>query len=174
MLLLRFLLIVSLGLITGCPSFLGGNLSSREPLDMKSKISKESLALMNDAFNVGSPIVDQHLHILGDKKPIQEITQQLKYENSDRRICPSISFDDIPDTHDSNPVAWINDERFDPPFSWKGIKLIKLWYFTKVLMNTVRISDRENSDMDSIIRLFNLVKSISDALLWFPSSYSGR
>ncbi|MBU1716130.1 MAG: amidohydrolase family protein [Proteobacteria bacterium] len=136
---------------SGCSAFGGGH-SNKNPLKMKMKdgLSPIALEIVDQAFDIGNPVVDHHLHVIGEKnissvmaKICPDYAAEAKKENGGKEI-------------DSR--AWVNEDRFS--LNWFSLKRLGLFLKTKVLMDTMKIEGRKNTDIDSANRLLNLVKGL--------------
>lgn len=130
-------------MITGC-SFLGGGFSTKDPLTMRKSLSTNARYLLDDAFNLASSknkpaLVDHHFHIIGNGQSVKD-------------ICPSIDLSDVP--HGAALNTWLNQDRF----KWsEPVSKIK----TTVLMDTVKVKNKKNADVESVNRVLELVEGLA-------------
>lgn len=142
----KLLLIMLLLTLSACLSNLGGGMSQRDPLLMKDELDPQSLAILNQAYQLGSPVVDHHLHMVGNNTPVSAVMEE---------ICPSLLSveDEFLDQRDA--AAWIHPDRLS------ALPGLLPWIKTQALMSTMKIASIDSADVDSLKRLLALVQSLT-------------
>jgi len=138
-------ILISVGVlfISGCSIF-GGGFSTKDPLKMKQELSTDARYLLDEAFNLDlsknkPALVDHHFHIIGNGQSVKD-------------ICPSIELSDTPKGAALN--TWLNQARFN----WsEPVSKLK----TSVLMDTVKVRNQNNADVESVKRVLELVEGLA-------------
>ncbi len=143
---LSVLLVFCLMSMSGCASWwatkLGGGFDRENPLLMKTSMSGTALRLVNKAYDIGVPLIDHHLHVIGSGQDLAE-------------FCPAMDLSDVP--RGEKLESWINEDRFDFNSSPRW------WFRTRVLMDTMGVDqgNRETADQQALCRLEKLVRGLT-------------
>jgi len=129
-------------IISGCSIF-GGGFSTKNPLKMQQELSIDARYLLDDAFNLAPSklkpaLVDHHFHLIGNGQTIN-------------KVCPSIDLSDVP--KNASLKTWLNKKRFSLLSPISKVK-------TSVLMNTVKVKNKNNADVESVKRVLELVEGL--------------
>ena len=144
--LLSALLVFSLLSLSGCASWWatnhGGGLHRENPLLMKTDMSGTALRIVNKAYDIGVPLIDHHLHVIGNGQDLAD-------------FCPSMNLSDVPPGEKLE--SWVNEDRFDFNSS------PRLWLKTRTLWDAMGIDqgNEETADQQSLCRLEKLVRGLT-------------
>ena len=140
------LLVFSLLSLGGCASWwatkLGGGFYRENPLLMKADMSGTALRIVNQAYDIGVPLIDHHLHVIGNGQDLAD-------------FCPAMDLSDVPPGEKLE--SWVSKDRFDFNAS------PRLWLKTRTLWDVMGIDqgNKETVDQQSLCRLEKLVRGLT-------------
>ena len=145
---LYVLLVLCIMTMSGCASWwatkMGGGFDQQEPLQMKLNMSETALRIVNAAYDIGTPLIDHSMHVIGNAQNLAE-------------YCPDMDYTDVPLGESLD--TWINEDRLD--FSAGP----KWWFKTQVLLDAMGVDSygKKKADQQSLCRLEKLVRSLTAA-----------